>query len=126
MSSLSSYDSLNDQPPETILVDPPEDINKENDSDGEVASVLETSKIMNQVIPANQHLQLSNHDPITPIIPSSNNFGGPFAYSRISQEEWELKLQDIGCRQDELPSKTYKGNKIISFGPVDARVFYII
>ena len=35
-----------------------------------------------------------------------------------------LKLQDVGCRHGELPSKSYKGNKIISVDPADAKVFY--
>ena len=127
MSSDSLYDSLHDDLPKTILLeveDPPDEINEENDSDGIVGSLFENALITNQVIPVNQQLQLFNHLPIVTIIPPSSNFDDPSAYSQISREECDIKLQDIGCRHDELPSKTYKGDNIISVGPADAKVFY--
>jgi len=103
---------------------PPDKIKEENDSDRVVGSMFENVVISNQVIPSNEELQLSNHLPIITSIPPSPNFDNPFAFSRISMEEWDIKHQDARCMYDEFPSKPYKGDKIISVGPVDAKVFY--
>ena len=67
---------------------------------------------------------MSNHLPIITITRLSPNFDDSFAFSRIPREEWDIKLQDAGCIHDELPSKTYKENKIISVSPAETKAFY--
>ena len=47
-----------------------------------------------------------------------------FSSIRIDDDVWNQRIQDKGCTFDELPSKTYQQNKIVSVGPNEENLQY--
>ena len=59
-------------------------------------------------------------------LPSPSLSKAPTKYSsiRIDEDLWDKRLQDEGCKKDELVKATYRQNKIPPFGPPPNARYY--
>ena len=47
-----------------------------------------------------------------------------YANIMIITDEWQNRLQDLGCSQAELKVKRYKGSNIAPYGPKETPIYY--
>ena len=49
---------------------------------------------------------------------------GKYANIMIPKNEWNNRLQDMGCSKADLKVKRYKGSNIAPYGPKEAPIYY--
>ena len=47
----------------------------------------------------------------------------PFSTIRISDDLWSERLQDVGCKKDELKKHIYRQNKVPAYGPYELHYY---